>query len=1328
MKKRLLLAAALFAALGTQGSWAQTSTTEEDVTSTYATNADFASGLTGWTVVNGKGSAGYEKDWGTVAGPLTNGDITISAGLEKWCSEGSGLGNSSVSQTVTVSKGIYRVEADIVAVQQKDATQTNTGALLFANSSETSCTTGNSLPVHYSVQTAVTDGTLQFGFKTENTTCNWVAIDNFKIYYLGTDGLLDELKTELSAKATAAKDQLTAKANSTLINNLQTAITTAESQATAEDATEETITAASTAIDEALEAIEANEYAYTFLEEIEDDANSMSTDWKTFNSETDAATLKVLTDLVANADGQSNNLSATISGRTLDTEAVNTLLTNLKAAMKNVRGIGKEISLSSVSGFARGEKFQSKYDLYGSFTDLDNGFYVFDVQAFQRQGANATAYAAHTGGTEDISAYIYVNNGTEATKQLHSLYDYSMKEAAVSGNDYNPVEGHYYPNNMDGVDIAFGTHDLYHSYMIVEVTNNTLTVGIRCQDDNATADNSAYWSMYNNFSLRYLGAETATLMANLESYITTATARMTNANETLAATLKTAIDAAQTVVDKGTSATVTEIEEASAAIDAALEAIDANEFAYSFLEELQTDAEELSKWTTYNSTDAATVKALADIVANADGKSNDLATTITKHTLSTEDVYTFITTLKTAMKAVRGIGVDYTSLLTGLSGGEKYHVVLAEKQELTGLANGFYLFDVQAFQRISDNATTYAAHVAGTETITAYVYATTTETVEKELHSIYDYSKNVESSESNANLKDYQPESGRYYPNGPTGSLHAFNDFDLFHNYVIAEVTDGTLTVGIKSDATDAWSYYSNFTLRYLGSDDTSVLKETLTAAVTSAKSHRTDEASAELKATLETAILAAETILSNELATADELNNAITALENAQAAVIANADAYVELITAKTKADEALTSGAEAFLDHTTLDGYNTQAETAINQYNLGTEEVNTLTTNLKAATLAYYESGLTAGYDATSLITNASFDDNATTGWTGADNVTCQYTVAEGYGKTFDINQTLSDIQNGVYAVEVQGFQRNGGTDAIYTAHNNGTEEITAFFYANDNQIALHSIIDENVSSTSVGSYTDGLQTEGHQYVNNRQAVNYAFDTEELYKNTMFVKVTDGTLKIGIKCESAESNGWVCFDNFTLHYLGTSVEIPESGAATFYSNMPNDFTGSGVTAYTAALNSNNTYVELTEKTEAVAANEPVIIKGTAGTYNIPAASEAGTATTSPLVGTMAAISDVQGAPTSGTAYVLYNGTKGLGFYKAGANVTLAASHAYLVIPAETAAKSSFLPIDGQTTGIDSIEGAAEDGSVYYTIGGVRTTKPQKGLYIKNGKKVVVK
>ena len=90
-------------------------------------------------------------------------------------------------------------------------------------------------------------------------------------------------------------------------------------------------------------------------------------------------------------------------------------------------------------------------------------------------------------------------------------------------------------------------------------------------------------------------------------------------------------------------------------------------------------------------------------------------------------------------------------------------------------------------------------------------------------------------------------------------------------------------------------------------------------------------------------------------------------------------------------------------------------------------------------------------------------------------------------------------------------------------------------------------------------------------------------------------------------------------------------------------------------------------------------------------------------------------------------SSYVLQNGASGLGFYpvKAENTVSVAPFRAYLT--AATPARSLRIVYAGETTGIESMDNESniED---YYDLQGRRVAQPTKGLYIVNGKKVMVK
>ena len=122
------------------------------------------------------------------------------------------------------------------------------------------------------------------------------------------------------------------------------------------------------------------------------------------------------------------------------------------------------------------------------------------------------------------------------------------------------------------------------------------------------------------------------------------------------------------------------------------------------------------------------------------------------------------------------------------------------------------------------------------------------------------------------------------------------------------------------------------------------------------------------------------------------------------------------------------------------------------------------------------------------------------------------------------------------------------------------------------------------------------------------------------------------------------------------------------------------------------------------------------------AGNFDIPVvASGTNISATNKFVGVTAAA----GAAIGGNVYdyVLKDGK----FYHASAG-TLAQGKAYLHLDA--APSAPVLTIDfGGTTGIDEVRGKMEDvRGEYYNLAGQRVAQPTKGLYIVNGRKVIVK
>ena len=174
----------------------------------------------------------------------------------------------------------------------------------------------------------------------------------------------------------------------------------------------------------------------------------------------------------------------------------------------------------------------------------------------------------------------------------------------------------------------------------------------------------------------------------------------------------------------------------------------------------------------------------------------------------------------------------------------------------------------------------------------------------------------------------------------------------------------------------------------------------------------------------------------------------------------------------------------------------------------------------------------------------------------------------------------------------------------------------------------------------------------------------------------------------------------------------------------ATFYSNAMNYQAPLGTQVFKVALaGSAITMTEITDRI--VNSGQGVVLKKTTSgsiTMTPTSSNSSGDYSGNSLVGTMTNITN------PGNAYVLnYKAATGAGFYKLSSGGTIGANKAYLTYIGSLAPE--FFAFDGNTTSINEVRGKMEDVSgEYYDLQGRRVSQPTKGLYIVNGKKVVIK
>lgn len=318
--------------------------------------------------------------------------------------------------------------------------------------------------------------------------------------------------------------------------------------------------------------------------------------------------------------------------------------------------------------------------------------------------------------------------------------------------------------------------------------------------------------------------------------------------------------------------------------------------------------------------------------------------------------------------------------------------------------------------------------------------------------------------------------------------------------------------------------------------------------------------------------------------------------------------------------------------------------------------------------------------------------------------------YTVADDISYFFEAEDILSKSYG-----NKDGVFSSGTAAGVYSGANLTMPSIAAGKYT----VTVNSSVrrsNEDILKVQVSTDNKEWTDAGLITLTSNVGGNYSVENVNLPK--------DGYIRL------VENNGQnMChyIDYVTLYRTGDATEtvsVSEAGFATYATTnnvvVPED---ENVKVMTVKVNAEGTAIELNEVKAGtvIPAGKGILVKAPAGKHDFVVTSEAGTELTN---------NDLKAATIDETS----DGTKFFALTKLGEKVGFAlvengvvipAGKAYLEVSKGTAAK--FFGLDGEATGINSVKTAKADGA-YYTLEGVKTTKPVKGLYIHNGKKIVVK
>ena len=364
-----------------------------------------------------------------------------------------------------------------------------------------------------------------------------------------------------------------------------------------------------------------------------------------------------------------------------------------------------------------------------------------------------------------------------------------------------------------------------------------------------------------------------------------------------------------------------------------------------------------------------------------------------------------------------------------------------------------------------------------------------------------------------------------------------------------------------------------------------------------------------------------------------------------------------------------------------------------------------------------------------------------------------------------TFNLSQTIKDLKKGTYKVTLQGFARHDGSD----------KDKTNLYCGIVNQ-PIKSIKDE-YSTTSLfhspmeGTYCPGWNSieanydtgyeleEQTVYEPNGMTGSYYFFKETnpatglpFYTNEVKTLITeDGDLKIGFKCET--TSDWVIWDNFHLYYYGSAIAVTlDEATGTSYSK---DIDNANVTlkktiyegwntitipfAATAEVFGANALYKYTgdaegilnfETAETIEPNVPYLLSAPengSGEYKFNGVTvKAANAETMTTLGTNYDFAGIyQEATVAAGDYILGEDA----FYRSAGGNKVKAYRAYIKAKSDDPSNARLkISINGVVTAIDTIDGQAVNNAAIYNLAGQKVERAQKGIYIQNGKKVVVR
>lgn len=819
--------------------------------------------------------------------------------------------------------------------------------------------------------------------------------------------------------------------------------------------------------------------------------------------------------------------------------------------------------------------------------------------------------ATHTNVTtgaytaETLPAYEHWNPGAFTGKFYQTITGlpnglYKL-QAAVMGDQEPAAEGTglYLYANDSKTPVTSNIPAYYNVF--AEVTDGTIEIGWTAEIKHSQWISSDSYSLLyygNKGEATYNGAVAGLVNANLANFDGREAEMTAGTIDTYKATLNalTASDLA------GLNAAVVAIAEANASVQANIDGWVKYEAEIKRGNETRNRTD-LSSSTQMNQMAAYVARTAPTILSKKALSTEELLAEVAKLTQMIEDAIRASLEPNSDVTDMFLVNARYDDGTTGWLGNwtavnygcmEAYAIEWDAYQIVKDAPQGVYEVSLQGFYRVERGDGAYTMWQNGQQTCPGHVYVNNhlnevkcvfSEPV-KHIDGEYIYEAIGTGPESNPNAFIGEDGDSIFFPNDMKTAGEAFTNgmYVSSANGLVAQQGD-ELRIGVKGKKQNAtWVIWDNFKMIYRGKQIAYTLPY-LQEAVAAAEVTLTQAMAKDTKELLEVAKANAESLLNSTDENA--VFDALVQIYAANDSVAASADLFAELTAAAQEVQNAMMVYGD-FATETAM----AAAQDLLIQMLAGVEQ-SALTKDEAKALLAQKDKvivDLIIGnwenasddnvMDFTALLASPSFEDingaGSAEGWMGADGtLNGDVKAYEFYiditkrTKGFDLYQELKNIPNGTYRIEVSAYERIGSALNDYDIYKAGKDTATTYLYAGSDGDTIQTKVARLASGaflsndafgiegcTPVDTIFDETQTDTLMHVANTMAsaVTMFADYGE-YTNTYYVKVTDGTLRLGIKKEVVGDKDWIMIDNWKLYYHGTNSqdinEVLGTGAA---------------------------------------------------------------------------------------------------------------------------------------------------------------------------------